>query len=145
MKLNKHKRLALAACLTASLGLGGCSASPSPATPTSTQQQPKQALYKSYADWLVSAATVHRQLMIAAGGAAESGLLTDDQLATVRQHGKQLELALRAAQIALTAYVSGGVEPGFVGQDSTSLSEKITNCMQLLTSFTQLAQSMGVK
>jgi hypothetical protein len=144
--MKPSNRFALSAALVALLSLWGCSAVPPPqnsAQPSAQHQQ--RTLYKSYADWLVSAATVHRQLMIAAGGAAESRLLTEDQLSIVRRSGKQLELALRAAQIALTAYVSGGVEPGFVGQDSTSLSEKITNCMQLLASFTQLVQSMGVK
>lgn len=62
----------------------------------------------AYAKQLQSAVAVYEETMIAAGGAAEAGLITEEQLETIATSGRLAQAALETARAALAAYAASG-------------------------------------
>lgn len=62
----------------------------------------------AYAKQLQSAVAVYEETMIAAGSAAEAGLITEDQLETIAQAGRLAQAGLETARASLAAYAASG-------------------------------------
>lgn len=91
----------VAAALALAIVLAACQgAAPAPQTPTAKAARYVQ-IFKT-----VSAA--YEEAMVAAGRAHAQGILSDADLARVRQAGLAVEVALRTSQAALEAYLAGG-------------------------------------
>lgn len=62
----------------------------------------------AYAKQLQSAIAVYEETMIAAGSAAERGLISEEQLERIAHAGRIAESSLTAARSALSAYATSG-------------------------------------
>lgn len=111
--------------------LSGCATAPQP------DASPTVRLYQTYGQALDAGAAVYTESMLAAGEAHARGTLTDEQLSTVREVGKQAEMALRLAKAALQAYAASPAQPG-------DLSTHFAAFQQALTTLTRVLVQEGV-
>jgi hypothetical protein len=119
--------------------LSGCASAPPPAAETS----PALRLYNTYGRALEAGALVYTESMLAAGEAHAKGVITDAQLAAIRNAGRNAEATLRLAKAGLQLYVAqqagtADTEPG------VALSTRFAAFNQSIADLTRLLVNAGV-
>lgn len=151
-----HRRIFIAGLIIV-LSLAGCAPAASPpATSASSADRAADTaavrLYNTYGRALEAGALVYMESMLAAGEAHGRGQITDTQLDTIRQAGRQAETALRLAKGALQLYISQVSTADVSGQSgstaavsaSNNVSERFVAFNEAVTQLTRVLVEMGV-